>query len=56
MGFETEEPEALLNERDRGIVEQMMAETKRHAAAVSAALTSNRDLLAKVRRFGLQKI
>lgn len=56
MGFETDEPEALLNERDRGTVEEKMAETRRHAAAVSAALTSNRDLLAKVRRFGLQKI
>jgi hypothetical protein len=33
-----------------------MTETAQHAKALSASLTGNRELLAKVRRFGFQKI
>ena len=56
MGFQTTTPGSLLNERDRAIAQEKMHEVARHAQGLRAALPGNRELLAKVRRFGLQKI
>jgi hypothetical protein len=33
-----------------------MAETARHGANLAAALPTNRDLLGRIRKYGLQKI
>jgi hypothetical protein len=33
-----------------------MSETARHAKALAASLPGNRDLLTRIRRYGLQKI
>ena len=46
----------LLSERERILAREKMTETAQHAKALSASLTGNRELLAKVRRFGFQKI
>jgi flavin-dependent dehydrogenase len=56
MGFETETPRSLLNEPDRVLAAEKMNETARYAKNLSASLPANRELLAKVRRFGLQRI
>jgi tryptophan 7-halogenase len=56
MGFETSEPSALLNDRDRALAQEKMRETAHHAKQLSASLLSNREMLAKVKRFGLQKV
>jgi tryptophan halogenase len=56
MGFGTLIPRSLLNERDRVLAAEKMRETARYARDLSASLPANRELLAKVQRFGLQKI
>ena len=56
MGFKTHPASWLLNEVDRTRAREKMNETANHAKALSASLPSNRQLLSKVRRFGLQKI
>jgi glycine/D-amino acid oxidase-like deaminating enzyme len=56
MGFHTDTPRFLLNEHDRALVQETMNETARHAQGLRASLPANRELLVKVRRFGLQKI
>jgi tryptophan 7-halogenase len=56
MGFRTELAPGLLNDRDRELARQKMKESMQHANALSQALPSNRDLLNRIRRFGLQKI
>jgi tryptophan 7-halogenase len=56
MGFHSEIPRALLNDRDRTLAREKMAESLQHAKALGKALPANRDLLDRIRRFGLQKI
>jgi len=56
MGFQTYPASWLLNDRDRALVREKMNETANYAKALSASLPSNRQLLSKVRRYGLQKI
>jgi tryptophan 7-halogenase len=56
MGFETATPQSLLNESDRAAARDTMHETARHAKSLSASLPANREILTKVRRYGLQKI
>jgi tryptophan 7-halogenase len=56
MGFATAIPRALLNEQDRAKAREKMRETARHGRELSASLPANRELLDKVRRYGLQKI
>lgn len=56
MGFETAMPRALLNDADRAKAREKMHETARHGREVSESLPTNRELLSKVRRYGLQKI
>jgi tryptophan halogenase len=56
MGFHTDVPRSLLNEADRTLAQEKMDETARYAKSLIASLPANRELLAKVRRFGLQKI
>ena len=56
MGFQTDIPPGLLNDRDRELARQKMAESLQHANTLVKALPSNRDLLNRIRRFGLQKI
>ncbi len=55
-GFATTMPRALLNEHDRAKAREKMHETARHARELVASLPTNRELLSKVRRYGLQKI
>jgi tryptophan halogenase len=56
MGFQTAAAPWLLNDGDRTLARVRMNETAQYAKALSAALPANRDLLSKVRRYGLQKI
>jgi hypothetical protein len=56
MGFETKTPASLLSDHDRLRAQEAMQETSRRARGLLASLPANRELLAKVRRFGLQKI
>lgn len=56
MGFATALPRALLNDHDRAKAREKMRETARHGRELSASLPANRELLHKVRRFGLQTI
>jgi hypothetical protein len=46
----------LLNETDRTRAREKMAETARHGASLAATLPTNRDLLGRIRKYGLQKI
>ena len=46
----------LTPERERTLAREKMAETALHAKKLSASLPSNRELLSKVRRYGLQKV
>jgi len=46
----------LLNEADRARAREKMAEAARHGASLRAALPTNRDLLSRIRKYGLQKI
>ena len=56
MGFQTQVPPGLLNDRDRDMARQKMTESLQHANALGKTLPGNRDLLNRIRRFGLQKI
>jgi hypothetical protein len=56
MGFQTQPAPWLLNDRDRNLAREKMNESARYAKALAASLPGNRDLLSKVRRYGLQKI
>ncbi len=56
MGFATATPRAMLNDGDRAMARDKMQQTARQGRELSASLPGNRELLAKVRRYGLQKI
>lgn len=56
MGFQTETAPWLLSDSDRSRAREAMSETTRHAKALGASLPGNRDLLTRIRRYGLQKI
>jgi hypothetical protein len=56
MGFRTHTAHWLLNDGDRERARKAIGETARSAASLSATLPHNRDLLDRVRRYGLQKI
>jgi tryptophan 7-halogenase len=56
MGFETQGAGWLSNDSEHALVLQSMSETARQAQALAAVLPTNRDLLTRVRRYGLQKI
>ena len=56
MGFEPRPMPWLLNETDRTRAREKMAETARHGASLAATLPTNRDLLGRIRKYGLQKI
>jgi hypothetical protein len=56
MGFQTRPAPWLLNDRDRNVAREKMNETAHYAKSLTASLPGNRELLSKVRRFGLQKI
>jgi hypothetical protein len=56
MGFRTEPAPWLLDDYRRKTAREKMAETVRYTEALSVALPGNRDVLDRIRRFGLQKI
>ncbi|HWJ36568.1 MAG TPA: tryptophan halogenase family protein [Steroidobacteraceae bacterium] len=56
MGFRTEPARWLLNDRNRNLAREKMNESANYAKALSASLPGNRDLLTRIRRYGLQKI
>jgi tryptophan halogenase len=56
MGFRTATAPWLLNDDDRNRAREALSETARRAKALGAALPGNRDLLTRIRRYGLQKI
>jgi hypothetical protein len=56
MGFATNTPPSLLNDQDRLLAREAMQETARHAQGLLSSLPHNRELLARIHRFGLQKI
>jgi hypothetical protein len=56
MGFRTQTAPWLLSDSDRERARQSLSETARQAAALGKVLPTNRDLLDRVRRYGLQKI
>lgn len=56
MGFPTESASWLLSDSDRNLALESMRETAARAKALAAALPTNRDLLNRVRQYGLQKI
>jgi tryptophan 7-halogenase len=56
MGLQSYPAPWLLNERDRILAREKMNETAQYAKELTASLPGNRDLLSKVRRYGLQKI
>jgi tryptophan 7-halogenase len=56
MGFHTETASWLLSDGEGKLAVEAMSETARRAEALSAALPTNRDLLTRVRRYGLQKV
>ena len=56
MGFKTHPAPWLLNDRDRNLARDKMNEAAGYARTLAASLPANRDLLSKVRRYGLQKI
>jgi hypothetical protein len=56
MGFPTRPAPWLLNDGDRNLAREKMRETALHAKALASSLPSNRELLSKVRRYGLQKV
>lgn len=45
-----------LNDADRALAREKIQDTARYARGLAATLPENRDLLMKVKRFGLQKI
>src|ERR1700730_1340267 len=56
MGFQTRPAPRLLNHRDRNLAQEKMNETASYAKSLTASLPGNRELLSKVRKYGLQKI
>jgi tryptophan 7-halogenase len=56
MGFETYTGPWLLNDRDRALAREKMNEAAQYTKALAASLPGNRELLSKIRRYGLQKI
>jgi hypothetical protein len=46
----------LSSDTERNLALESMNETARHVKALAAMLPTNRDLLTRVRRYGLQKI
>ena len=56
MGFTTHPAPWLLNDRDRKLATEKMNEAAQYARVLGASLPGNRELLSKVRRYGLQKI
>ena len=56
MGFETKTPAFLLNDQDRLLALKVMQESSPRAQGLPGSLPANRELLAKIGRFGLQKI
>ncbi len=56
MGFRTETADWLLSDRDRQRAREALSETARQAAVLCKTLPTNRDLLERIRRYGLQKI
>ena len=56
MGFQASTAPWLLNDGDRTLAGNKVSETVQHAKSLAAVLPANRELLSKVRRYGLQKI
>jgi flavin-dependent dehydrogenase len=56
MGFETDAGHWMLNERDRKLARDKMEESAKYGKALCASLLKNRELLSRIRRYGLQKI
>ena len=56
MGFSAESASWLLSDTERNLALESMNETARQARALAGVLPTNRDLLTRVRRYGLQKI
>ena len=56
MGFRSEPASWLLSETKRELAREKINETARHAQALRASLPGNRDLLNRIRLYGLQKI
>lgn len=56
MGFQTRSAAWLLSEAERAQALESLAATAKQAKALAAMLPANRELLTKVRRYGLQKI
>jgi tryptophan 7-halogenase len=56
MGFQASTATWLLNDGDRILAGNKVSETAQHAKSLAAVLPANRELLTKVRRYGLQKI
>jgi hypothetical protein len=56
MGFQTYTAPGLLNDGDRHLAREKMNQAAQYARSLTASLPGNRDLLSKVRRYGLQKI
>jgi tryptophan halogenase len=56
MGWRTETAPWLLSDTGRKVAREKMDETARHARALAGVLPGNRDLLARIHRYGLQKV
>jgi hypothetical protein len=56
MGYATQAPQWLLSETERSRAREKMGETARQGEALRSSLPGNRDLLGRIRKFGLQKI
>jgi tryptophan 7-halogenase len=56
MGFQTNAASWLMNDSDRNLARNKMGEAAQHGKTLANALPNNRDLLARVRQYGLQKI
>ena len=56
MGFQTETAGWLLSDNERRQALESLQATSKQAKALAAVLPTNRDLLTRVRRYGLQKI
>jgi hypothetical protein len=56
MGFRSENAAWLLSEPERRQALESLTATAKQAKALAAALPTNRDLLMRVKRYGLQKV
>jgi tryptophan halogenase len=56
MGYPTESAHWLLSEANRSRAREKMGDTARQGEALRTALPGNRDLVGRIRKFGLQKI